>query len=599
VFWGNNSNDVFRYIHANYRFVVNPSGNYRAQAIDADVPLDWNNVLQILASAESQLSSCPICLSHPVAPRMAKCGHIFCLPCLIRYMHSTDDDALVPEKKARWKKCPLCWDSIYISDTRPVRWFTGQENPAPREGEDVILRLVMRRPGSTLALPRDGAEEIGNLEDIPWYFAAEVTDYARVMKGSEEYMTSQYDAEIEDLKCQEQEDELMFGEDAQWTKKAVNAVKEAKTKIVGIGNPPDASELSEQRARRQATQSSAFTEPIPESWEAVADEEKTIASAGLIEAASIPSEQPSIHTSKPEPAAEEPVKSAFGPPELSTRRPHAPDGHPPDSPYYFYQALLHYYLAPLDIRILKAAFGNFAAFPATLLPRVERVSTGHIVDDDLRKRTKYLAHLPYGCEVGFLECDWTDVVGPEILEKFGPEIERRRQKNKEKENREEKARIRAEKIGDDERWAATRRKSPAYAENKFSDGDFQPLAAHDLDSTGGSPPYPVRQGSAFASLASPSTSPGTQRTVWGTTLIPSTAPELSAQHHVDSSGDDGWLQDWDKELDAENALIAQVQAASLNGEGSASVSAAPHSQGGKKKKKQKITLMSTTARRAA
>lgn len=94
-----------RYIHANYRFIVNPKGDYRAQGVDADVHLDWSNVLQILVSAQSQSTNCPICLSTPVAPRMAKCGHIFCLPCLIRYMHSSDDTNPTPEKKARWKKC--------------------------------------------------------------------------------------------------------------------------------------------------------------------------------------------------------------------------------------------------------------------------------------------------------------------------------------------------------------------------------------------------------------------------------------------------------------------------------------------------------------
>jgi hypothetical protein len=70
--------------------------------MNADEHLDWNDVLQILASSVSQDASCPICLSHPVAPRMAKCGHIFCLPCLIRYMHSTDETNPPPEKKARW-----------------------------------------------------------------------------------------------------------------------------------------------------------------------------------------------------------------------------------------------------------------------------------------------------------------------------------------------------------------------------------------------------------------------------------------------------------------------------------------------------------------
>src|SRR5206468_891926 len=104
-----------------------------------------------------------------VAPRMARCGHIFCLPCLIRYMHSTDNETPVPEKKARCKKCPICYDNIYISETRPVRWFSGQEGVLPFEGGDVVLRLVKRDPRSTLALPRDGAESLAPEEDLPWY----------------------------------------------------------------------------------------------------------------------------------------------------------------------------------------------------------------------------------------------------------------------------------------------------------------------------------------------------------------------------------------------------------------------------------------------
>jgi hypothetical protein len=127
-----------------------------------------------------------------------------------------------------------------------------------------------------------------------------------------------------------------------------------------------------------------------------------------------------------------------------------------------------------------------------------------------------------------------------------------------------------------------------------------PLAPSSFDTAGGSPQYTARQGSSFATLASPSTSPGQARTVWGTALVPPTSPELAAQH-IEHEGDDGWLQDWERELQAENELLSQVQAMSLNengnGESSSSAAAVPLATG--KKKKKKITLMSTTVRRAA
>jgi hypothetical protein len=493
-----------------------------------------------------------------------------------------------------------------MSDTRPVRWFTGQEGPPPREGDDVVLRLVMRQPGSTLALPRDGADALGKSEDIPWYFAAEVMDYVRVMKGSEDYMLAQYDEEIEELRRQEKEDELMFGEETEWTQKAVKTVYDAKDKIKGIGNPPAMpTQPTEKKPKRQPIIFNDTNDDVPDMYYIQhATKSGQSSSGGFSTPVSegIPSgvENPrSGVPTLPQPTADLRLHS-------TATRVENMEMHHPDSPYFFYQALLHFYLAPLDIRILKAAFGNFSSFPSTILPRVERVSTGHIIDEDLRKRTKYLAHLPYGCEVGFLECDWTDVVGPEVLEKFSKEIERRQKRNKEKELREEKDRIRAEKEEDDKRWAAARRKRPSnIPQESFSGDDFQPLAPSSFDAAGGgSPPYPARQGSSFATLASPSTSPVPPKTVWGTALVAPSSPEVSAQqHHVEQDGaDDGWLQDWEKELLAENELIAQVQAASLNGEssaaggGSAEKPAAPM---GKKRKAKKITLMSTTARRAA
>lgn len=600
--------DKARYVHANYRFIVDPRADYHPQSADADIHLDWNNVLQILASAQSQSASCPICLGTPIAPRMARCGHIFCLPCLIRFMHSENEDTKAPEKRAKSKKCPLCEDKIYVSETRPVRFYWGQEGEAPREGADVVLRLIMRPAASTLALPRDGADILPKDEEIPWYIAAEVMDYARIMKGSEEYMVDQFNDEIEEVQKQGREDELMFGGSIEWTRKAVKMITDAKEKVKGIGNPPAIpAKPSEMRSRKSAVPAEkSAVEGVAPRLQDTRDNHQETSSENALQSVVRSDDIHSVVTT-------EPLDAPAGQPQavsnLSTslaefrNRQHE---HQPPSEYFFYQASLHYYLSPLDIRILKAAFGDFACFPTTILPRVERISTGHVVDDDLRKRTKYLGHLPYGCEVAFLECDWTDTVAPEILEKFKSEIDRRRKRNREKETREEKARIRAEKEEDQKTYAQARRKRPSVSDNRFTADDFQPLVQSepsdslDGEHTSTSPPYaPRRQGSAFASLASPSTSPSAPRTVWGTTAVAATTPPLHASSHDQEAPDDGWLQDWEKDVLQEDQMVAQMQAMSMgDGESSRSGAAANPGSGGKKKKK-KITLMSTNVRRGA
>ncbi|KAL9073302.1 MAG: hypothetical protein Q9157_004797 [Trypethelium eluteriae] len=567
----------------------------------------------VLASSQSQATSCPICLGNPVAPRMAKCGHVFCLPCLIRYMHSDDSANPPPEKKARWKKCPICYDSIYISETRPTRFVTGQEGEAPREGDDVRLRLIMRPSVRTLALPRDGADTLAKEDDIPWHFAAEVMDYARIMKGTETYLVACYDEDIAELQRQEHEDELMFGEDTQWTRRAVKVLEDYKEKLKDIGNPPSMpAKPAEPKPKKAPIQFDDGHADVPDMYyiqhaarsgqsisEPSAASKTDAIFASATDASSITErneqgqEKQGPNSSRTTPKGSSAIASSLA--ELRNRQHHE---YQP-SEYFFYQALMHYYLSPLDIRILKAAFGYFSSFPSTILPRVEHVSTGHIIDDDLRKRTKYLAHLPYGCEVGFLECDWTDVVAPEILEKFRPEIERRRKRNFDKETREEKERIRAEKEEEDKRYAAARRKRPSIPVDQSSITEFQPLessASTDVATSSGAemtsstPPWHTgrAQGSAFASLASPSTSPEQPRTVWGTAAITPVSPELVAQPRQPDTVDDGWLQGWERDLLHEEDLVAQVQAASLS-----------TGKGGGKKKKNKITLMSTTARRGA
>ena len=586
---------------------MKPNGNYQAQAVDADVHLDWNNVLQILVSALSQSANCPICLSTPVVPRMAKCGHIFCLPCLIRYMHSSDNVNPTPEKKARSKACPICWDSIYISETRPVRWFTGQESERPQEGEDIVLRLIKRQPGSTLALPRDGAEVLENGEDIPWYFAAEVMDYARIMRGSEEYMIEQHDREIDEIRQLEREDELMFGEDTQWTKKAVGSVNEAKERLTGIGNPPNTPQKPVDRQPRrppisyesqsddtphyydvqQASKSGQSVSRSPYDISASTDDAlKEASSFDSSQVSSLPPESNSLRS--PSHASQSLHGKSFIRPSKS------------GSPFYFYEALLHYYLSPLDIRILKSAFEDYALFPSTILPRVEHVSTGHLVDDDLRRRAKYLAHLPHGCEVALLECNWTDVVPPQILESFRGDIDRRRKRNREKDLREEKERARAEKDEDEKRWAAARRRRPMLPEAVMSEQDFQPLpeALHGETGAASSPPWSStrsQNGSAFASLASPSTSPANEKTVWGTRLVPSV--ETNAPQEVrepEQSENDGWLANWEQDLLRDELYSAQIEENVIEPVGSQSVNGT-----GKKKKGKKITLMTTNARRGA
>jgi RING-type zinc-finger len=65
-----------------------------------------------------QLEVCPICLDTLICTRITKCGHCFCLPCLIRHIHTVTSDK--PYSNTNEVKCPCCALPIYLDDLRPV-----------------------------------------------------------------------------------------------------------------------------------------------------------------------------------------------------------------------------------------------------------------------------------------------------------------------------------------------------------------------------------------------------------------------------------------------------------------------------------------------
>ncbi|KAK6337898.1 hypothetical protein TWF696_001376 [Orbilia brochopaga] len=633
---GYHSVDKARYVNANYRFIVDPTGDYKSQSLDPDSPLPWTSVLQILASSITQAASCPICLCDPVAPRMARCGHIFCFPCLIRYMAS-EDDAPKPgqqgyyhptanQNKQKWKKCPICHDSVYMNEVRPVKFYQGQEAPPPREGSDVMLRLMMRQPGSTLALPKDVAGFVfsasgnkkenlgaGDAVEIPWHYTAEVTDYARVMKGTKSYLEAEYEREIAELEEQERVDELMFGDETDWVKKAIGKIRSAMEKIKDM---PDKEEERHDRLlprelyeRHLLEESSARAEKMRQREPIAQQSEHEVPDMYLATSSSAqhgvdhrqdqPSPEMASQVSTSTAAEPETTKAVPAPPKSPTRRRHAPtkpiDAHDPTQPYFFYQALPHSYLSPLDIRILKVAFGSFSAFPSTVLPRVENFSMGHVVDDELRKRARYLSHLPYGCEVAFLECDWADIVPKEILERFQPDLERRIRRKREKDNREERERARAEREEDEKRWSAARKDRAARGGLEDELGMAMEISRREFDVANGGVLFETpeeEEGSVpngpklgFGSL--PQSSPPSSRTVWGTPAVAGGEASEPREEHKENKADSPWLDGWEKEAVAIEQAVRNTASGSGGG-------------GNKGKKKfKKVTLMTNTGKRGA
>jgi hypothetical protein len=226
-------------------------------------------------------------------------------------------------------------------------------------------------------MPRESGEVVFKGEHIPWHLATEVMDYAHIMKGSEEYMNQQYDEALAAIELLEKEDELMFGEDAEWTGRAKRLIRESKEKIKGIGNPPEPKK-PEPKSERAPIQFNENDEGVPDMYLSKHAQHPAMANSST-ESNNTVDSAPSEHT----------TNANYVPKTIAEMRQRHFEKPQPNE-YLFYHGLQHYYLSSLDIRILQAAFGSYKHFPSSILPRVERVSSGHVVDDELISRTSAL-----------------------------------------------------------------------------------------------------------------------------------------------------------------------------------------------------------------
>ncbi|ORX80033.1 hypothetical protein BCR32DRAFT_294068 [Anaeromyces robustus] len=104
-----------------------------------------------------------------------------------------------------------------------------------------------------------------------------------------------------------------------------------------------------------------------------------------------------------------------------------------DSIYYFYQLAdgQHYYLHPLCNKILKYEYGDYVHFPDTISCRILYLEESTI-NEDMRKRFKYLSHLPLTCDIVLCEIYLSDIVSSATFKKFKSEITQLSKKRQQK-----------------------------------------------------------------------------------------------------------------------------------------------------------------------
>ena len=122
----------------------------------SDRSVSWESVRMVhqrVPTCDDDLA-CPICLGEFVCARVTKCGHSFCLPCILRHAHT-----------ATRKNCPCCGVPLDVGEMRPVAVET--VGPVVLQQTLRVRKLHRLKSSSAPFLPIPGAPQHANPHFAP------------------------------------------------------------------------------------------------------------------------------------------------------------------------------------------------------------------------------------------------------------------------------------------------------------------------------------------------------------------------------------------------------------------------------------------------
>ncbi|XP_019949332.2 E3 ubiquitin-protein ligase RNF10 isoform X2 [Paralichthys olivaceus] len=417
------------FLQANCQFIVTDDQDYKAHFTDPDTLVNWDCVQQVRIYSH-EVPSCPICLYPPLAARITRCGHIFCWPCMLHYLSLGDKS---------WSKCPICYEAVHIADLKSV---VAMETRQYAVGDVITMRLMRREKGALVAMP---SSQWTKVEEPVRFGDACLSPYSKLLLTSpsqvltlvaeersilQGQLSNEEDAQgcfIQSALCLLQEREEMLEKQQKAT-----AAESFDLSFLTLEDPPVEEVVTNVSSAKPVLQySSAFDDEVAE----------------------LPDELPGPPEGSLECVLEEPPEAmnyAAAEPQLEEESPadQAQPSRPPASMvhgpyYYFYQAddCQQMFLHPVNVRCLLREYGSLEASPDSITATVVEI-VGHTVTEEIRRRHRYLAHLPLTCEFSICELALQQpVLSKETLDTFADDLEKRkrlRQKKARDEKRREK-----------------------------------------------------------------------------------------------------------------------------------------------------------------
>lgn len=463
-----------QFLQANCQFVVCDRGDYAVHAVDPDLLVDWDSI-ELVRLFCHEIPSCPICLYPPQAAKITRCGHVYCYSCVIHYLS-------LGEKK--WRKCPICYESIYKKDLKSVMALA---TPQYSAGDIITMTLMVREKGYTRVMPSQQESSLPgclpHMSDPGEKFVKLVScsseqSLEHIVLPEKDALTAQLNGLTQDEVTEQCFIEL--------------ALEDVKARELALRVSSSAQQPLEKAVKAVTPPLATPTTPQPGHCKPVfpgPDMDEEAGERGSDKVEMEDKKRGELEPSTPEHEAADTssiVSLDMSEEQLPTSSDCSPNGSD-SSLTYFYQAAdgQHLYLHTVNARCLIKEYGALQHAPAEIKARIVEMEQFSMTEE-LRCRYKYLSHLPVTCEFVLCELDLRPpVVSCDTLTYFHEDLERRRHRRMKK-RREEKRK---------EKKLAQPQQPPGSDAFPLPTSAFQPLSPeriHDLlPQLTSSPPLPT------------------------------------------------------------------------------------------------------------
>ncbi|KAL5717347.1 hypothetical protein ACHQM5_010365 [Ranunculus cassubicifolius] len=433
------------FLQANFRFVLLDSGNYSPESMDADKMLQWEDVICVRYSTPYPVQ-CPICLESPLCPQITSCGHIFCFPCILRYLLMGKED----HKGDCWKKCPLCFMMISLKDLYTI-YIENVKHHQP--GDNILFTLLTRQKGSLIPYQKNlhgtGSIDCNNVENYDNFSKFSLTSDVELSVGKayselKDWLVKADSGLVDDLQQLPYVSAAL--EQLDQRKKFWTEVR-SLTSNPPLGNSPPNVKACEYSSKidfmapsstaNDAVDSGAYASSSPTPCVSQNNKSKWFNPEKSGGEESVPEISKLLETCE----GGEKSSSSYEEGSIGSRHINEKDA------YSFYQAVdgQNLILHPLNMKCLLQHYGSYDLLPPRISGKILQLETV-TQTEVMRRRYRYLSHFTLTTTFQLCEIDLSEILPSDALLPFMDEIKKRENHRKRITKKEHQERVKAEEV---------------------------------------------------------------------------------------------------------------------------------------------------------